>query len=94
LKNLLTGVLYACLFVGGVFLFAAFGFWWWLMPHYYLPGEQVVHQQFESHKAEFVRFVSLLREDHSARFVSDDGKVDIDGLHGRPVPEYRALMRD
>ena len=63
------------------------------MPHYYLPPEQRVVQQFETNRTDYIRFVALLREDRSIRYVGGDGKVDIDGKHGRVVPEYRELIR-
>jgi hypothetical protein len=85
-------LLYVGLSVVGLLLTGGVSFWWWLTPHYYLPPEQRVVQQFESHKADYVRFVALLRQDQSARFVGSDGKVGIDGIHGRLVPEYRDLM--
>jgi hypothetical protein len=49
-------------------------------------------QQFESHRADYIRFATLLRKDPSAKYVGSDGKVDIDGIHGRLVPEYRDLV--
>jgi hypothetical protein len=76
------------LLIGGI----SFWWWWWPLPHYYLPPEQRVLQQFQSHRADYIRFVALLRKDQSARYVGSDGKVDIDGSHGRLVPEYRDLM--
>lgn len=74
-------------------LVVGLGFLWRLMPHYYLPPQQRVVQQFESNKADYIRFVALLRKDQSARYVGSDGKVDIDGTRGRLVPEYRDLIR-
>jgi hypothetical protein len=82
-----------CLSVVGLFLIAVAGFIWWWVPDYFLPPEQRVVQQFESHRAEYIRFVTLLRKDASATYVGSDGKVDIDGIHGRFVPEYRDLIR-
>jgi hypothetical protein len=86
-------LLYVGLSAAGLLLIAGFSFWWWLMPHYYLPPQQRVVQQFESNRADYIRFAALLRNDPSARYVGSDGKVDIDGLQGRLVPEYRELLR-
>jgi hypothetical protein len=60
---------------------------------YHLPSEQSVRQQFQSHRADYIRFVTLLQKDPSATQVDGDGKVDIDGVHSRFVPEYRDLIR-
>ena len=75
------GMLLCC----GAYLF-------FLAPNYYLPPQQRVVQQFESNRADYIRFVNLLRKDPSVRSVGANGKVDIDGMHGRLVPEYRDLM--
>ena len=91
-KTILKVLLYVCLSAVGLFLIVEFSFWWWLRPHYYLPPEQRVVQQFESNRADYIRFVALLRKDQSTRYVGSDGKVDIDGTHGRLVPEYRYLI--
>jgi hypothetical protein len=94
-KTILKKLLYVCFSAVGLLLIAGFGFWWWLMPHYSLPPEQRVVQQFENNRTDYIRFVALLRKDQSARYViiDSDGKVDIDGKHGRLVPEYRELIR-
>ncbi|MGD0987024.1 MAG: hypothetical protein ABR874_04385 [Candidatus Sulfotelmatobacter sp.] len=86
-------LLYACLSAVGLLLIVGYSFWWRLTPHYYLPREQRVVQQFESNRDAYIRFAALLRKDPSARYVGSDGKVDIDGTHGRLVPEYRNLIR-
>jgi hypothetical protein len=93
-KTMLRNLLYVCFSAVGLLLIAGFGFRWWLMPHYYLPPEQRVVQQFETNRTDYIRFVALLREDPSVRYVGGDGKVDwFDGKHGRLVPEYRELIR-
>jgi hypothetical protein len=91
-KTTPRALLYVCFSAMGLLLIAGFSLWWWLTPHYYLPPEQRVVQQFESNRADYIRFVALLRKDPSARYVGSDGRVDIDGTHGRLVPEYRNLM--
>jgi hypothetical protein len=75
------GMLLCC----GAYLF-------FLAPNYYLPPQQRVVQQFESNRADYIRFVDLLRKDPSVRSVGGNGKVDVDGMHRRLVPEYRDLM--
>jgi hypothetical protein len=60
--------------------------------HYYLPPERRVVQQFESNRADYIRFVNLLRKDRSVRYVGSDGKVDIGGMHRQVVPEYLTLI--
>jgi hypothetical protein len=93
---MLRNLLYVCFSAVGLLLIAGLGFWWWLMrmPHYYLPPEQRVVQQFETNRTDYIRFVALLRDDQSVRYVGADGKVDFfDGKHGRVVPEYRELIR-
>jgi len=87
-KNLLS----VCLLAVGLLLIAGFSFWWWLRPRHSLPPEQHVVEQFESNRADYIRFVTLLRKDQSVRYVGGDGKAEIDGGHGRLVPEYRELI--
>jgi hypothetical protein len=60
---------------------------------YHLQSEQWVRQQFENHKADYVRLVAVLRKDPSATHIGNDGKVYMDGVHSRFVPEYRDLIR-
>lgn len=60
---------------------------------YHLRSEQWVRQQFDNHKADYLRLVALLQKDPSATNISNDGKVNIDGIHSRFVPEYRDVIR-
>jgi hypothetical protein len=92
LKKILKVLVYVCLSAIGLFLLTAVGLLWWWKPHYYLPPQQRVHQQFESHRADYIRFVTLLQKDPSAAYIDSDGKVDIDGIHSRFVPEYQDLI--
>ena len=89
MKRLLRILLYSCLFSVLVLV----GLYAWFRYERHLPPAQCVREQFESNRADYIRFVTLLRKDQSARFIDSDGKVDIDGLHGRLVPEYRDLIR-
>jgi hypothetical protein len=100
-KRLLKVLICICIPAVSLFLLAIFsGPLWlkvgiplWLKYEYHLPHEQRVREQFESNRADYIQFVTLLQKDQSARFIDSDGKVDIDGLHGRTVPEYRHLIR-
>lgn len=85
-------MLCVCLSAVILFLLANVGFWWW-NAYFYLPPEPRVRQQFESHRADYIRLVTLLRKDASATSIDSDGKVDIDGVNERFVPEYRDLIR-
>jgi hypothetical protein len=95
LKRPLKIFLYGCLFFVGLCLLAPVSFRLWLKYEYHLPPEQRVRKQFEDNRADYIRFVTVLQRDQSARFIviDGDGKVNIDGLHGRLVPEYRDLIR-
>jgi hypothetical protein len=91
-KTIFRILLYISLSVVGLFLIVRFSLWLRFTPHYYLPPQQRVVQQFESNRAEYIRFVDLLRKDQSVRYIDSDGKVEIDGSHGRLIPEYRDLI--
>jgi hypothetical protein len=92
-KRILKDLAYACLFVGGAFLLLFVAMWRMAMPHYYLPPEQVVREQFETHKADFIRLAALLRDEKPALWVERNGTVAIDGSHRRVVLEYGELIR-
>jgi hypothetical protein len=93
LKRLLKILLYGCLFSVGLSLLAAVSFHLWLKYEYHLPPEQRVRKQFEDNRADYIQFVTLLQRDQSAHFIDGGGRVDIDGVHSRLVPEYRHLIR-
>ena len=93
MRRFLRVFLYTCLSAMGLCLLALVGLYSWFKYEHHLPPEQRVREQFESNRADYIRFVTLLQKDQSARFIDSDGKVDIDGLHGRLVPEYRDLIR-
>lgn len=57
-----------------------------------LPNEQRVRQNFERHRPDYIRLVSLIRKDQSIHFIDGDGNVDIDGTRDRLVPAYRDLI--
>lgn len=60
---------------------------------YHLPSDQKAHQHFEDHRAAFVRFASMLRQDPRARIINKNGVDDAFEKDARTVPEYRELMR-
>lgn len=93
MKRLLKILLYSCLFSVGFCLLAPVSLSLWLKYEYHLPPEQRVRKQFENNRADYIQFVTLLQRDQSAHFIDGDGKVDIDGVHSRLVPEYRHLIR-
>jgi hypothetical protein len=86
-------LLCGCLFASGFYLLAPIGFRLWLKYEYHLPPEQRVRKQFENNRADYIQFVTLLQRDRSAHFIDGGGRVDIDGVHSRMVPEYRQLIR-
>lgn len=85
-------LLYSCLIFVGLCLLAPVGFGLWLKYEYHLPPEQRVREEFENNRADYVRFVTLLQSD-TAHFIDDGGRVDLDGVHSRLVPDYRRLIR-
>ncbi len=95
MNRLFKIALYACLFSAGLCLLAAVGFRLWPKHEYRLPPEQTVRERFEKNRADYIRFVARLERDQSGHnFVIDtEGKVGIDGVHSRLVPEYRDLIR-
>jgi hypothetical protein len=93
LKRPLKIFLCSCLSLVGLVLLAPVGFRLWLNREYRLPPEQRVRNQFQNNRADYIQFVALLQKDQSAHFIDDEGRVDLDGVHFRPVPEYRRLIR-
>ena len=93
MKKVLKVALYVCLSGIGLCVLAAVGFESWMKWEYHLPPEQHARDHFATHRADYVRFAALLRKDPSTRYVGSDGKVDIDGVHGRVNTEYRDLAR-
>ena len=93
MKRLRKILLYGCLFFVGLCLLAPVGFRLWLKYEYHLPPEQRVRKQFENNRADYIQFVALLQRDQSAHSIDGGGRVGIDGVHSRLVPEYRDLIR-
>jgi hypothetical protein len=93
MKNIFKITLYGCLSAVSFVLLAGAGLWLYEAWEYRLPPEQRVRQQFEDHRADYIRFVTFLRNDRSAKYIGSGGMVDIDGINERLVPEYRDLIR-
>ncbi|HXD01486.1 MAG TPA: hypothetical protein VN048_19275 [Verrucomicrobiae bacterium] len=74
-------------------LLAGVSLWSWAEWEYGPPSEQRLRKQFEMHRADYIRFATLLRNDRSTKGVGADGMAEIDGIHTRLVPEYRDLVR-
>lgn len=77
----------------GLFLIATVGVFAWIRWQYHLPSDRQARHQFESHRGEFVRLVSLLKQDSTATFIDSNGVVDAHTNQERVVPEYLELMR-
>jgi hypothetical protein len=86
-------MIFVSLGTAGLFLIAAVAVFAWIRWQYHLPNDQQARQQFESHRVEFVRFVSLLKQDSTATMVDSNGLVDAHTNHARAIPEYLELMR-
>jgi hypothetical protein len=54
--------LYARLSAARLFLIVAVGAFGWTRWQYHLPNDRQARQQFDSHRTEFIRFASLLRQ--------------------------------
>jgi hypothetical protein len=93
LKPALRIFLYVCLSAAGLVLVAAVALFAWGRWLYHLPSDQKARQQFEDHRAEFVRFASMLHQDPRARVIDRNGVDDAFEKNARAVPEYRDLMR-
>lgn len=93
MKTTLKILIYVCLSVAGLFLIVAIGGFAWTRWQYYLPSDQQARQQFDSHRTDFIRFASILRQEPTATLIDSNGVVDADTNHARTVSEYRDLMR-
>ncbi len=93
MKRLPKILLYSCLSLVGLCLLAPVSFRLWLKYEYHLPPEQRVRKQFADNRADYMQVVTLLQRDQSAHAIDAGGRVGIDGVHSRLVPEYRNLIR-
>jgi hypothetical protein len=65
----------------------------WIRWQHHLPNDRQARQQLDAHRAEFIRFASLLRQDPTATLIDSNGVVDAYTNHSRAAAEYRDLMR-
>jgi hypothetical protein len=86
-------MIFVSLGTASLFLIAAVGVFAWIRWQHHLPNDREARQQFESHRVEFVHFVSLLKQDSTATMIDSNGVVDVYTNHARAVPEYLELMR-
>jgi hypothetical protein len=86
-------IIFVSLGTTGLLLIVAVGVFAWIRWQYHLPNDRQARQQFESHRAEFVRFVLLLKQDSTAAIIDSNGVVDVHTNHARAVSEYLELMR-
>lgn len=93
MKPTLKILLYVCLSAVGLLLFVAVAVFAWTRWQYHLPSDRNARQQFADHKAEFVHFASMLRQNPRARVIDRNGVDDAFEKDARVVPEYRELMR-
>ena len=65
------------------------GGWWALRP----SNEQIARHSFELHRADYVRFATLLEQHHGDRYIGSDGTA-VDGS-GKPRldQDYSGMMR-
>jgi hypothetical protein len=92
-KATIKSLLYVCLSAASLLLLAvvcviAFTVW-----EYHLPSDQRARQQFEDHRAAFVGFAAVLRQDPRVRVISPNGVDDVFEKDTRAVAEFRDVMR-
>jgi len=68
--------------------------WTWIKWETHLPSDQDARAKFSSQRSDYVRFVGLLRKDHTTTFVDGDGAASSEGGSPRVVPDYQLLMRE
>ncbi len=85
--------LYVSLSVASLVLLAVVGVVAFMRREYHLPSDQEARQQFADHRAEFVRFASMLRKDQKPRVIYSNSVDDAFEKDARVIPEYRDLMR-
>jgi hypothetical protein len=64
----------------------------WMRWEYHLPSEETARQQFARHRADYIRFVSLLQQDPGEKMIDINGDVDAYTNRARHVPEYHDLI--
>ncbi len=93
MKAILKALLYVGLSALSLLVVSILAFWGWLRWEYHLPSEETARQQFASHRADYIRFASLLQQDRGAKMIDINGDVDPYTNHARHVPEYYDLIR-
>jgi hypothetical protein len=92
MKAKLTIPVYVCLGAAGLSLLAVVCVIALMRWQHSLPSDQKARQHFEDHKAAFVRFASMLRQDRRARVIDRNGLEEGIEKRAQAVPEYRDLM--
>jgi hypothetical protein len=86
-------LLYVSLSAGTLLLVAVVGPLVWGRQEQRLPSDLIARQQFNSHRSEYIRFVTLLGQHPRARFIGSDGTTKTDAGDSQVIPEYRELIR-
>jgi hypothetical protein len=86
-------LVYASIGVVGLTVIAAIGLVGWARSEQYLPSDEMARQHFNTHRADYAYFASLVRKDPGLRFIGNDGSSNGDAGKTRLVPEYSYLMR-
>jgi hypothetical protein len=92
LKAALQFLLYLCLFITGLAALVVVGVFAFIRWQYHLPSDQKARQQFAEHKADFVRFASMLGRDKRPRVINGNGDDDAFRKGGGATAEYHDLM--
>ena len=90
---LLKRLLYIGLSAVGLLLLLSAGVFAWMRWEQHLPSDQEARRQFDSHRTEYIRFASRLRQDMQVGIIGSDGIVSGAAEHAGPVAEYRDIMR-
>ena len=92
-KGVLKGLLYIGLSAAGLLLLLGADLLAGMRWEQHLPSDQEARREFDSHRREYVRFASILRQDPRVGIVGSDGVVSGDTQHAGPVAQYRDMMR-
>ena len=77
---LLKGLLYIGLSVVGLLLLLSASVFGWMRWEQHFPSDQEARRQFDSHRTEYVRFASHLRQDLQVGIIGGDG-IEIGRAH-------------
>jgi hypothetical protein len=92
MKAILRVLLYVGLSALSLLVVSVLAFWGWMRWEYHLPSEETARRQFARHRADYIRFVSLLQQDPGAKIINSNGDVDAYTNRVRHVPEYHDLI--